>query len=184
MVSQGARSRSVFLGAIGITGCLGAGTCRPRRAPRPGRMAPCGPRGRDLFGQPPLCLGSWQRSRNSHEATFERNCHLWHLLLTLPALRGLTQIHASAKALRREMGEKPPHEQTVRRRGPAARRRRAHERVRLAESYYLLLILPLLFVLLRYSTTFAAHLQRTSIYLGVLILLGVAYAIFKLRQPA
>lgn len=53
----------------------------------------------------------------------------------------------------------------------------------LFESYYLLLILPLLFVLLRYSTTFAAHPRRTSVYFGAVILLGVAYSIFKLRQP-
>jgi len=53
----------------------------------------------------------------------------------------------------------------------------------LFESYYLLLILPLMFVLLRYSETLAAHPQRTSIYLGAVILLGVGYSIFKLRQP-
>ncbi|EDY16127.1 hypothetical protein CfE428DRAFT_6316 [Chthoniobacter flavus Ellin428] len=53
----------------------------------------------------------------------------------------------------------------------------------LFESYYLLLILPLIFVLLRYSETLTAHPRRTSIYLGAVILLGVAYSIFKLRQP-
>jgi hypothetical protein len=53
----------------------------------------------------------------------------------------------------------------------------------LFESYYLLLILPLLFVLLRYSETLAAHPRRTSLYLGAIILLGLTYSIFKLRQP-
>jgi hypothetical protein len=53
----------------------------------------------------------------------------------------------------------------------------------LFESYYLLLILPLLFVLLRYSATFRVHPRRTSIYFGAVIFFGVAYSIFKLRQP-
>lgn len=52
----------------------------------------------------------------------------------------------------------------------------------LFESYYLLLILPLLSVLLRESETLAARPRRTSVYLGAVILLGVVYSIFKLRQ--
>lgn len=52
----------------------------------------------------------------------------------------------------------------------------------LFESYYLLLVLPLLFVLTRYSLTLAAHPRRSSAYFSAVILLGVAYSIFKLRQ--
>lgn len=53
----------------------------------------------------------------------------------------------------------------------------------LFESYYLLLILPLLFVFSHYSATLAVYPRRTAIYYGAVILLGVAYSIFKLRQP-
>lgn len=52
----------------------------------------------------------------------------------------------------------------------------------LFESYYLLLIMPLFFVLLGHSAAFAAYPRRTSIYFGVVVLLGVAYSAFKLRQ--
>ena len=53
----------------------------------------------------------------------------------------------------------------------------------LFESYYLLLVLPLLFVLARYSLTLAASPRRASLYFSAVILLGIAYSIFKLRQP-
>jgi hypothetical protein len=52
----------------------------------------------------------------------------------------------------------------------------------LFESYYLLLILPLLLVLFRDSRTFVLHRVRTSIHLAGIIVAGVAYSLYKLKQ--
>ena len=52
----------------------------------------------------------------------------------------------------------------------------------LFESYYLLLIIPLLFVILRNSNAFTLNRVRVSIQLGAIVCSGIAYSIFKLKQ--
>lgn len=54
----------------------------------------------------------------------------------------------------------------------------------LFESYYLLLIMPLLFLVLRYRETVPLMKLRTAIPLGAMICAGIGYAIFKLKQPS
>lgn len=51
----------------------------------------------------------------------------------------------------------------------------------LFESYYLLLIMPLLFVVLRKSPILALNRVRTSIGEGGIVCAGIAYAVFKLK---
>jgi len=54
----------------------------------------------------------------------------------------------------------------------------------LFESYYLLLAMPLLFLVLRYHATVPLMKLRTAIPLGAMICAGIGYAIFKLKQPS
>ncbi|MEP6672339.1 MAG: glycosyltransferase family 39 protein [Chthoniobacter sp.] len=54
----------------------------------------------------------------------------------------------------------------------------------LFESYYLLLVMPLLFLVLRYPGTLLPMRLRTVIPLGAMICAGIGYAIFKLKQPS
>ena len=54
----------------------------------------------------------------------------------------------------------------------------------LFESYYLLLVLPLLFLVLRYHETLLPMKLRAAVPLGAMVCAGIGYAIFKLKQPS